>query len=139
MKNLIIFLFLLISVSFSASAYANGAYSPLWSVDEIYEMGEVLDASRFDYQGGMSVRFQKGSDLVLSQKSQCEVVSYQKIIDDFKAVIENHRQVFFDDEFDFDYALLLVEEKLAHYYEIKACGNDYYSRSGDYLLSYKLL
>ena len=136
MKKIIISLFILLSAQSNASA--------LWSVDEIYYLGEILHSSRLDYEGGMKVSFEK--PYVSNQKSSqaCEIVSYQELVNDFELVVENHLSAYYDDEFDFNEALNLLEENLSLYSDIKKCHSvdgisSYFSLSDEFLASYKLL
>ena len=136
MKNFILVLSLLFAANISAY--------PLWSIDEVYNLGEVLHAARYDYEGGMKISFEK--DYELAQKSSVECVSgdISEISRDFQSAISNHLRGYYDEEFDLDSAQLILNDELSSYKDIQKCldsqgHKSFYSNDGELLVSYKLL
>lgn len=151
MKGRLVIFSIQFSVLLSIVSFANNAQAGLlWSVDEIYHLGEVLHSSRYDYDHGMEISFKRY--LLIESKSynskeqnlNCVESSSQEILDDVSKAISNHLGFYYDDEFDFEEAYDVLKERLSSLNAVKKCELSsgkklFLDASNQFLVSYKLL
>ena len=118
----------------------------LWNVNEIYFLGEYLHSARYDYEGGVYLRFKKGDVELNSAKpispKDCFPIKGSEIVEVIEESLESYLEVFPDEEFDFYYALDLLQQSLDRVDGLKACRgrrglHDVYDSNTSFLLSYK--
>ena len=149
MRSLLVIFSIQFSVLFSVIGFANNAQAEmLWSVDEIYHLGEVLHSSRYDYEEGMEISFKRYSLLrkesgIKSEQSECYEYSVEEIFHDVAKAVRNHRSFYYDEEFDFDSSLKVLSDKLSQIRGVKKCYEGakqvFYSDSNEFVVSYKFL
>jgi len=144
MKSLLVifsiqFSILLSIVSFSSNAHAG----ILWSVDEIYHLGEVLHSSRYDYDKGMEISFKRYLLIENKSSSNCEASNELEIYNDISSAVSNHMSFYYDDEYDFESALSILRNKLSVIEDVKKCSmagkKVFFDESNNFIVSYKLL
>lgn len=148
MRDLLVIFSIQFSVLLSIAGFAGNAHAgSLWSVDEIYHLGEVLHSSRYDYDHGMEISFKRYSFIdnkSHEQKSNCVESSSQEILEDVSQAISNHLGFYYDDEFEFDEAFEVLQNHLSSLKELKKCELSngkklFLDASNQFLVSYKLL
>ena len=73
MKSLLVIFSIQFSVLLSIVSFSSNAHAGiLWSVDEIYHLGEVLHSSRYDYDGGMEISFKRYSYIENKSSLDCK-------------------------------------------------------------------
>lgn len=138
------FLLVLFSVLFLFEAKADR----LWSLSEVYELGEVIYSSRNDFDHGMSISFLASYEELLDGKGfsyngVCVVSSSKEVMDVVKSGVERHLSYYPDEDFDFSHALYVLNNALGDFnkiYKCEAANGKHIFKSGlnEFILSYEI-
>ena len=120
------------------------AHSKLWSVNEVFEMGEILHSSRYDYDNGIAISFEDNRKISIdSQEVQkCEDALKRDIFAVVAQAAANHLYYIPQEEFNFGSALDEFSDVLKSYESVIRCHSEsgsllYFSNEGEFILSYK--
>lgn len=108
MKRVIVILFIILNA-------LSAAGSSLYKNNAVFNLSELLHASRFEYEHGIEINFPFQAWDQESIKQNCsrlESIPSLEIYNVYEEAVENHLNAYGDEEFDFESSLVELREEL---------------------------